>query len=101
MRKIENGVARQVSEVEVDMAPFIGKPDAKHRINFSKSEIPNCFLDIEFKLTETDAHAGDDSGDEEVKEQVLNESIDAKKYEDEINHLKEQLAEIKRESSGL
>lgn len=52
------------------MAPFIGKPDSIHRINFSKSEIPNCYLEIEFKLTETDQLGGDDSGDEEVKEQI-------------------------------
>ena len=50
------------------MAPFITKTDGKYRVQFPKCEIPNTYLDIEFKLTESEHGAGDDSGDEETKE---------------------------------
>lgn len=50
------------------MAPFITKPDGKLKVHFAKCEIPNTYLDIEFKLTESEHAGGDDSGDEETKE---------------------------------
>lgn len=58
-------------------------------------------MEIEFKLTETDNHNGEDSADEDHKEGSPNERhggnhSDSKKYEDEIKSLKEQLQEIKK-----
>lgn len=78
------------------MAPFIGKQDGHMKVHFAKCELPNTYLDIEFKLTETDHAPGDDSGDEEVKESPVAHSSnvgggDNKRYEDEIERLKEQL----------
>jgi hypothetical protein len=88
LKKWENGIGRQISEVEVDMAPFIGKTDGKHRIQFAKCEVPNCYLDIEFKLSESSEGAGgDESGDEEVKGSFA--SPDNRRNEDEINQLNE------------
>eukprot|EP00347_Sterkiella_histriomuscorum_P022510 403338218 len=103
LRKWENGVARQIAEVEVDMAPFITKTDGKHKIHFSKSELPNTYLDIEFKLTESDHVGGDDSGDEEEKQPQQTHlngagSGDSKRYEDEIYQLQQELQKIRIES---
>jgi len=50
------------------MSPFIGKGEMRQKVNFAKCEVPNCFLDIEFKLTESEGGQGDDSGDEDQKE---------------------------------
>lgn len=83
------------------MAPFIGKSDGKHQVSFSKGEIPNCYLEIEFKLTEAEGHIADDSGDEEVKEQAHVSSRDSKKYEDDLKDLRDQIAELKKETSNL
>jgi hypothetical protein len=47
------------------MSPFISKTDGHYKVHFSKCEIPNTFLDLEFKLTESDHPPGEDSGDEE------------------------------------
>ena len=75
------------------MAPFITKTDGKHKIHFSKSELPNTYLDIEFKLTESDHVGGDDSGDEEEKQPQQTTQLngagsgDSKRYEDEIYQL--------------
>ena len=104
MRKWENGIARQISEVEVDMAPFIGKADGRFKVQFAKCEIPNTFLDIEFKLSEAEAGAGgEDSGDEEGKESVYHGNsgsgnVDGKRYEDEIQQLREELQQLKAEN---
>ena len=50
------------------MAPFIGKTGGSFRIMVSKCEIPNTFLEIEFKVTETQDTSTGDESDEEVKE---------------------------------
>lgn len=58
-------------------------------------------MDIEFKLSEAEGNAGEDSGDEEHKEgsHIETQHVDTKKYEDEINALKEHLQEIKRQAN--
>jgi hypothetical protein len=80
------------------MAPFIGRSDGKHTINFSKGEIPNCQLEIEFKLTEAEGHVGDDSGDEEGKDNnhMSTASRDSRRFDDDIRAMKEEIAELKR-----
>ena len=81
------------------MAPFIGKQDGHLKVHFAKCEIPNTYLDIEFKLSESDHPPGDDSGDEEVKDSPANNGSsgagDSKRYEDEIERLKEQLQQLR------
>jgi len=51
------------------MAPFIDKQDGRFKVHFGKCEIPNTYLDIEFKLTESEHGPGEDSGEEDAKEQ--------------------------------
>lgn len=50
------------------MAPFIGKQDGKMKLQFTKCELPNTSIEIEFKVHETSDNHGDESGDEETKE---------------------------------
>lgn len=80
------------------MAPFIGKQDGHMKVHFAKCEIPNTYLDIEFKLSESDHAPGDDSGDEEVKDSPAHNSSageNGRRYEDEIEKLKEQLQQLR------
>jgi hypothetical protein len=94
LRKWEGATARQLAEIEINMAPYIGKQEGvKERIKFPKCEINNCALELEFRLVEADANQGaDDSGDEEVKDTdratFPSTNVDVKGYEDEINQLK-------------
>lgn len=94
------------------MAPFIGKAECREKVRFPKCEVNNAMIEIEFKLVETEGNQGaDDSGDEEVKDTtptksessnaVSGSTIDTKHFEDEIAALKQQLAQIKRESSDF
>lgn len=112
LRKWDSTGPRQVAEIEVDMAPFIGKAECREKVRFPKCEVNNAMIEIEFKLVETEGNQGaDDSGDEETKDTTpttreshattTSSSVDTKHFEDEISSLKQQLAQLKRESSDF
>lgn len=99
LRKWDSTGPRQVAEIEVDMAPFIGKAECREKVRFPKCEVNNAMIEIEFKLVETEGNQGaDDSGDEEVKDTTPTKSessnavagiyVDTKHFEDEITALK-------------
>ncbi len=83
------------------MAPFIGRrgSDCKETVRFSKCEIPNCALDIEFQLTELEGGAvAEDSGDEEFKDaKGAEENSDGKTHNDEVKALQQKMVEMKKE----
>lgn len=71
------------------------------KVHFAKCELPNTYLDIEFKLSESDHAPGDDSGDEEVKDSPASHNAvgggsgDGKRYEEEIERLREQVSQLR------
>ena len=68
------------------------------KLHFTKCEIPNCVLEVEFKLTELAEGAADDSGEEETKDQMhestrMTANLEAQKS-DETNHLKDEIRSL-------
>ena len=47
------GTGRVIGEIEIDMAPLIGKTEGRQKICISKCELSNCYMEIEFKVHET------------------------------------------------
>ncbi len=56
LRKWDSTGPRQVAEIEVDMAPFIGKAECREKVRFPKCEVNNAMVEIEFKLVETEGN---------------------------------------------
>lgn len=83
------------------MSPFIGPPQGAQKLHFPKCEIPNCFLEIEFKLTECHDSKGEESGDEEPKASFVTPSGDhnTQKFEEEISHLREEITQLRNKLS--
>jgi hypothetical protein len=101
------GNGKQIGEVEVDLAPFIGKTDGKIRLPVPKCELPNTVIEAEIKLTETtDTQGDDDSGDEENKDYATSPSTVERQTEyqnndEELSRLRQELSELRSQVSEV
>ena len=102
LKRWETGSSRILDEVEVDMAPFIGRPQHEciTRVKFLKSEFKNTFMEIEFKFqeggleTSPSDYSPNTLDDDDMRAQSTGS---VPQLEEQVAHLYGQISEYQRQ----